>query len=166
MAKHHGIGSLLCRQLLRTSAKARPYEGLYSVNQNVDQLISLLRKMEWLRVADSDSIETAVIEIEKIRCGVNAACAEKLADHERFEEGRFWKRGRMIEKKWRDPDDVYIDVQRREEERRKLRLPARVVALPWSAEADNKTLAAKRRSREKRRNRGSARADGSQQGGK
>ena len=41
------------------------------------------------------------------------------------------------EKKWRDPDDVYIEVERREEERKKLGLPSRVIGniLPHSAVA-------------------------------
>ena len=44
---------------------------------------------------------------------------------------------RTFEKKWRDPDDVYIEVERREEERKKLGLPLRVIGsiLPHSAVA-------------------------------
>ena len=39
-------------------------------------------------------------------------------------------------KKWRDPDDVSIDVERREEERKKQGLPQRVGILPHSAVAE------------------------------
>ena len=41
-----------------------------------------------------------------------------------------------IEKKWRDPDDVYIEVARREEERKKQGLPPRLGVLPHSAVAE------------------------------
>jgi hypothetical protein len=67
---------------------------------------------------------------------MNADFTEQLADSERFDEGRFWKRRRDFEKKWRDPDDVYIDVQRREEERKRRGLPARLGVLPHSAVAE------------------------------
>ena len=68
---------------------------------------------------------------------MNADFTEYLADSERFDEGHFWKQRRVFEKKWRDPDDVYIEVERREEERKKLGLPSRVIGsiLPHSAVA-------------------------------
>jgi hypothetical protein len=75
--------------------------------------------MEKLPFVDRESIRCAIVEIEEVRCDMNADFTERLADSERFEEGRFWKQRREFEKRWRDPDDVYIDVQRREEERKK-----------------------------------------------
>ena len=68
---------------------------------------------------------------------MNADFTEHLADSERFDDGHFWKQRRAFEKKWRDSDDVYIDVERREEERKKQRLPSRVIGsiLPHSAVA-------------------------------
>ncbi len=67
---------------------------------------------------------------------MNAGITEHLSDSERFDEGRFWKQRREFEKKWRDPDDVYIDVQRPEEERKKKGLPPRLGVLPHSAVAE------------------------------
>ena len=67
---------------------------------------------------------------------MNADFTERLAESERFDEGRFWKQRREFEKKWRDPDDVYIDVERREEERKKQGLPPRLGILPHSAVAE------------------------------
>jgi hypothetical protein len=64
---------------------------------------------------------------EEVRCDMNADFTEHLADSERFDEGHFWKERRAFEKKWRDPDDVYIEVERREDERKKLGLPSRVI---------------------------------------
>jgi hypothetical protein len=43
---------------------------------------------------------------------MNADFTEHLVDSERFDEGHFWKQRRAFEKKWRDPDDVYIDCAR------------------------------------------------------
>jgi len=67
---------------------------------------------------------------------MNAAFTDHLADSERFDESRFWQQRRKFEKKWRDPDDVYIEVQRREEERKKHGLPPRLGVLPYSAAAE------------------------------
>src|SRR5262245_4499251 len=79
-------------------------------------------------------------EIEEVRCDVNADFTEKLADSERFDGGHFWKRRRDFEKKWRDPDDVYIEVQRREEERKLQGLPPRLGVLPHSVVAEESPL--------------------------
>ena len=59
-----------------------------------------------------NDLYNAVIEIEELRCDMNADFVEQLADSERFDEGRFSKQRRDYEKRWRDPDDVYIDVER------------------------------------------------------
>jgi hypothetical protein len=82
-------------------------------------------------------MQSAIVKIEEIRCDMNADFTEQLADSERFDEGHSWKQRHAFEKKWRDPDDVYIDVERREEERKKLGLPPRIVGtiLPCSAAA-------------------------------
>ena len=83
-------------------------------------------------------MQSAIVEIEEVRCDMNADFTEHLADSERFDEGQFWKQRRAFEKKWRDPDDVYIDVERREGERKEQGLPPRVVGsiLPHSAVAE------------------------------
>jgi hypothetical protein len=102
----------------------------------MDHIITLLRDMEELPFADKESVQCAVVEIEEVRCDMNADFTEKLADSERFDKGRFWKQRREFEKKWRDPDDVYIEVGRREEERKKQGLPPRLGVLPHSAVAE------------------------------
>jgi hypothetical protein len=137
MASNEGIGSPFPKQHPERSPKLRIYESLFLLNEGMDQLIALLREMEKLPFADKESLQCAVVEIEEVRCDMNADFTEKMADSERFDEGRFWKQRRAFEKKWRDPDDVYIDVERREEERKKQGLPPRVIGsiLPHSAVA-------------------------------
>jgi len=99
------------------------------LNEGMDHLIALLREMQKLPLADKESVQCAVVEIEEVRCDMNADFTEKLADSERFDEGHFWKQRREFEKKWRDPDDVYIEVGRREEDRKKQGLPPRLGVL-------------------------------------
>jgi hypothetical protein len=132
MATNESIRSPLPAQPSGRSPKLRIYESLFLLNEAVDHVIALLRGMESPPLIAKESLQSAVVEIEEVRCDVNADFTEKLADSERFDEGRFWKQRRDFEKKWRDPDDVYIDVQRREEERKKQGLPPRLGVLPHS----------------------------------
>ena len=136
MAVNEGIRSPLPRQPSARSPKLRIYETLFLLNQSVDQLVAIFRGMKKFPFAHKDSLRSAVAEIEEIRAGMNADFTEQLGDRERFDEGRFWKRRRALEKKWRDPDDVYIDVERREEQRKKQGLPPRLGVVPHSAVAE------------------------------
>ena len=72
-----------------------------------------IRDMGKFPLADKDSMLCAIVEIEEVRRDMNPDFTEHLADCERFDEGHFWKQRRAFEKKWRDPDDVYIDVARK-----------------------------------------------------
>jgi hypothetical protein len=137
MADNEGIRSPFPTQPSTRSPKLRIYETLFLFNQAVDYLVGLLHSMERLPFAEKEELQSAVVEIEEVRCDMNADFTEQLADSERLDEGHFWKQRRTFEKKWRDPDDVYIDVERREEERKKLGLPLRVLGgiLPHSAVA-------------------------------
>ena len=137
MASNEGIGSRFPKQPSERSPKLRIYESLFLLNQGFDHLVALLQNMKSLPFAEKEELQCAIVEIEEVRCDVNADFTEQLADSERFDEGRFWKQRHAQEKKWRDPDDVYIEVERREEERKKLGLPSRVIGsiLPRSAVA-------------------------------
>jgi hypothetical protein len=147
MASNEGIGSPSLRQPSARSPKLRIYESLFLLNEGVDHLVALLHDMAKLPCAEKESLQYAVVEIEEVRCDLNADFAEKLADSERFDEAHFWKR-RRDEKKWRGPDDVYFEVQRREEERKKQGLPPRLGVLRRSAVAEE----AQRRDLEQERN--------------
>jgi len=135
MASNEGSGSPFPRQPAARSRKLRIYESLFLLNQGMDRVIALLRGLRKFSFADKKSVQCAIVEIEEVRCDMNADFTERLADRERHDEGRFWKQRHHFEKKWRDPDDVYIDVQRREEERKKQRLPSRLGVLSHSAVA-------------------------------
>src|SRR5215469_14930047 len=164
MADNEGIRSPFARQPSPRSPKLRIYESLFLFNQGVDHLIALLRNLARFPFADKDSMQSAIVEIEEVRCDMNADFTEQLADRERFDEGYFWKKRRAFEKKWRDPDDVYIDVERREEERKKQGLPPRVVGgiLPHSAvaRAEERWGAEQKRKKKLNKKRGKSRSKG------
>jgi hypothetical protein len=135
MADNEGIRSPFLTQPSARSPKLRIYESLFLFNQSVDHLVALLRSMEKFSFADKEELQSAQAEIEEVRCDMNADFADHLVDSERFDEARFSKQRHDYEKRWRDPDDVYIDVERREEERKKQGLPPRVGIVPHSAVA-------------------------------
>jgi hypothetical protein len=63
-----------------------------------------------------------------------------------------WSRIHRKHEMWlKDPDDVYLDVEEREELRKKKGLPPRVIILPWSHEEEEKLLAARRSEARKKR---------------
>ena len=133
MGSNEGIGSPFPKQPPARSPKHRIYEKLFLLNAGVDQVITLLRSMKKLPFCGKESLERAIVEIEEVRCDMNADFTGRLADSERFDEGRFWKMRREFEKKWRDPDDVYLEIERREADRKKEGLPSRFGILPRSA---------------------------------
>lgn len=136
MASSEGIRSPFSTQLSTRSPKLRLYESLFLWNQGVDQLIVLLRGMEKLPFAHKSALQCAQSAIEEIRADVNADFLEEQAEYELDDAGRFWKQRRAYEKEREDPDDVYINVLHREEERKKQGLPPRIGIVPYSAVAD------------------------------
>jgi hypothetical protein len=151
MASNESIGSPFLKQPSTRSLKLRIYESLFLLNQGIDHVVALLRGMEKFSIADKESMQSALAEIEEVRASMNADFTERLGERERFDEGRFSKQRRAIEKKWRDPDDVYIDVEHREVERKKQGLPTRVGVVPHSAVAEDEQRREAEQERKKKR---------------
>ena len=150
MASNEGIGSPFPEQPPARSPKLRIYESLFLLNQGVDQVVAILRRMAKFPFANKKSLYSAQAEIEEVRAGMNADFTEQVADRERHDEGRLWKQRRAFEKKLRDPDDVYIDVAHREEERKKQGLPPRVGIVPHAAVAEEEQRWEAKQERKKR----------------
>ena len=158
MANNKGIRPHFSTQVSTRSPILRIYESLFLFNQGVERVVALLRNMEKFHFADRESVQSIIMEIEELRCDMNADFAEHLADSERFDEGRFWKQRRAFEKKWRDPDDVYVEVEHREKERKKQGLPPRLLGsiVPHSvvAEQEERWESAQERKKARARKRG------------
>jgi len=92
--------------------------------------------MEKLPFARKSALQCAQAGIEEVRADVNADFLEEQAEYELDDAGRFWKQRRAYEKQREDPDDVYINVLHREEERKKQGLPPRIGIVPYEAVAD------------------------------
>jgi hypothetical protein len=130
--------------------KMHVYEVLYSMNQGFEQALQGLKDLAKYALIRKDSLRSIAVGIQEVRAGANADFIEELGELERNDQGRFWKERRAFEKKLEDPDDIYITIQRREEQRKKMGLSPRIVVLPWSRESDEKILRKIRRSGSKR----------------
>jgi len=151
MASFEGIPSASPAQPFTPSPKLRFYESLFLWNQGVDQLVAALRRLEKLPFADKRALDCTQAEIEELRAGVNADFVEEIGERERLDQGRFWKQRRAYEKTLEDPDDVYFEVEEREEQRRKQGLPARLGILPHSPKAKEQGHIKGAQSRKKQR---------------
>ena len=103
--------------------KLAVYEGLFQLNEAFDQVLNAMRRMEKFGSVRKEFLRCARLEIEEVRADTHADFVEVISERERDDEGRFYKQRRAYQKKLEDPDDVYINVERREEERRKRGLP-------------------------------------------
>jgi len=126
MASSEGIRSPFPAQPSSRSPKLRLYENLFLWNQGVDQLVAILRRMAKFSCAHHSRLRHAQNEIEEVRADVNADLLEEQAEFELKDAGRCYTQRRAYEKKLEDPDDVYIEVEHREAERRKQGLPPRI----------------------------------------
>ena len=133
------------------SQKLRFYESLFLWNQGVDQVIATLRGMEKFPFARKEALQHAQAEIEELRADVNADFLEDMSDRELDDGGRFSKQRRAYEIKREDPDDVYIDVLRREEQRKRQGLPPRIGIVPYATVADEEERIEEERERSHQR---------------
>jgi len=151
MASTEGIRFPFPTQPSARSPKLRIYESLFLLNQGVDHVVAILRSMEKFPFAHKDDLQCAQAKIEEARADVNADFVEELGNRERHDEGRFWKQRRAYEDKLKDPDDVYLSVEEREEERKKQGLPPRVGIIPYTAVAAEEERWGTEQERKKRR---------------
>jgi hypothetical protein len=87
MADNEGIHSPFPTQPSARSPKLRIYESLFLLNQGFEHLVALLRGMEKFPFAEKEELQAAIIEIEEVRCDMNANFAEHLVDSERLDGG-------------------------------------------------------------------------------
>jgi hypothetical protein len=64
MSSPEGIGSPFPRQPCARSKKLRIYESLFLLNQGFDHVVALLRGMEKFSIADQESMQSTLAEID------------------------------------------------------------------------------------------------------
>jgi hypothetical protein len=139
MATTEGIRSSFSTQLIPRSPKLRIYEYLFLLNQNLQEAVQILRRLEkcpWLR---RDFLRSFQVEVEDLRAQTNFEVIEQMSDREQHDWAHFGKLRRAWDRQFEDPDDVYLKAEQREEERRKRGLPPRLGVIPHEAIAAEET---------------------------
>src|SRR6266436_2254484 len=153
MADTQGIRSPFPTQPILHSPKLRIYEYLFLFNQKLQQAVRILKQLEkcpWLR---RDFLRSFQIEVEDLRAQTNFEVLEQLSDREQHDWAHFGKLRREWDRQFEDPDDVYLNAEHREEERRKQGLPPRLGIIPHEAIAAEEARLEAEQGRKKRHGR-------------
>lgn len=132
---------------------------LLDLNQAFEQVIHGLARMEKGRIFQVSSLRYARAEVETARVDAN----REFFDHFREiveNEGRWaYKFRREYDRKTKDPFDFYLELDEREEARKRKGLPPRAVLLPgWDEDDGTESAAAGKRVQKRPRPKAAARA--------
>ena len=115
--------------------KQTAYELLALLDRNLRESVNLFKQLAECPGQRSDVLTPLSNEIQYVQ-----------------DQAKQWSRIRHKYERWlKDADDVFLDAEERDEQRKKQGLPPRIVVLPWSAEEEEKLLAAKRAQAAKKR---------------
>jgi hypothetical protein len=109
------------------------YEYLLLLNQNLAETVRILRNIRICPGISQDWFKYYEVQIEELRAEASGDVLNAMGDLEQKEGVRYGKQRRAFERTLADPDDVYIDVMKREEERRKQGLPPRIGVMSFAS---------------------------------
>ena len=131
--------------------KHSAYELLALLDRHLLDCLGLLKQLTGCPGQRSDILPALANEIRYVRAQAGFEVTNEASD---FELGNMTHWGRIHRKdemRIKDPDDVFLEAEERDEQRKKQGLLPRIIVLPWSAEEEEKLLAAKRSEAVKKR---------------
>ena len=108
------------------------YECLYLINIHSQKLVDLLGELSNRFAVEHDSVAYYQSLIQCVRAGASQDIVSFMNDVEVTEEWLFERLRISEEKKFRDPEDAYLEVRRQEAEREEKGLPPRIQFLEES----------------------------------
>ena len=102
------------------------YECLYLINVHSQKLVDLLEEVSNRFGVEQESLTYYQSLIQCVRAGASQDIVSFMNDVELTEEWLFERLRVNEEKKFRDPEDAYLDVRRQEAERKEQGLPPRI----------------------------------------
>jgi hypothetical protein len=105
------------------------YESLYFLNRNVQDLLVILEEIEKAPGIPKRAFDAYKVEIQYLRSHATQDVLEVMNDKEIHEMAVLGKQKKAYEDSLRDLDDVYFEVQEREEQRRRQGLPSLIGVL-------------------------------------
>jgi hypothetical protein len=131
--------------------KQTAYELLALLDRNLCESVNLFKQLAECPGQRADVLTPLSNEIQYVRAQAGFEVTAEASDFEQ-EQATHWSRIHHKYEMWlKDPDDVFLDAEERDEQRKKQGLPPRIVILPWSAEEEEKLLAVKRAQAAKKR---------------
>jgi len=114
------------------------YESLYFLNRNIQDLVVILEEIEKAPGIPKRAFDAYKVEIQYLRSHATQDVLAVMNDKEIQEMAALGKQKKAYEDSLRDLDDVYFEVQEREEQRRRQGLPSLIGVLrgyqPYTAE--------------------------------
>jgi len=124
--------------------KQTAYELLALLDRNLRESVNLFKRLAKFPGQRSDVLIPLSNEIQYVRAQAGFEVTTEASDFEQ-DQATHWSRIHHKYEMWlKDPDDVFLDAEERDQQRKKRGLPPRIVVLPWSAGEEEKLLAAKR----------------------
>ena len=131
--------------------KQTVYELLAVLDRNLRESVNLFKQLAECPGQRSEVLMPLSNEIQYVRAQAGFEVTAEASEYE-LDQATHWSRIHHKYEKWlKDPDDVFLDAEERDQQRKKQGLPPRIVVLPWSAEGEEKLLAAKRSQAAKKR---------------
>ncbi len=116
------------------------YELLYLLNRNLQETHELLGRIQKSPRITKDKFKAYLTDVEYLRAEATQDVLEVMNDVEIVEMARWSREKKVYEDSVRDLDDVYFEVQEREEQRRQQGLPSLIGILPRSYQGPSATL--------------------------
>jgi hypothetical protein len=124
--------------------KQTTYELLALLDRNLRESITLFKRITACPGQRSDILLPLMNEVQYVRAQVGFEVTGEANDYEHANTTH-WSRIHNQYLRWvKDPDDVFLDAEDRDKERKKQGLPPRIIVLPYDREAEEKILAAKK----------------------
>jgi hypothetical protein len=127
------------------------YEILAMLERHFEESVTLLKQLTTCPGQRSDVLIPLSNELRYVGAQIGYEVTEQASEFEMERADHWGGIHRRFEEWLKDPDDIYLHVEDREEQRKKKGLAPRVIILPWSYEEEAKLLAAKRAEARKKR---------------
>jgi hypothetical protein len=121
------------------------YELLALLDRTLHESVGLLKRLTTCPGQRSDVLIPLLNEIEYLRAQAGFEVTTEASDFEQTQATRWSRMHRRHETWLKDPDDVFLEAEDRDKQRKKQGLRPRIIVLPWSAEEEDKLVAAKAR---------------------
>jgi len=112
-----------------TAMRFPVYESLYFLNRSIEHLMVILDEIEKAPGMPKKAFDGYKVDIQYLRSHATQDVLEVMNDKEISEMAKLGKQKKAYDDSLRDLDDVYFEVQEREEQRRKQGLPSMIGVL-------------------------------------